>query len=114
MNTSGEQRKSYGTLPGSKTLPEIPRSNSGPGTTVSLPRTTLTSDTSVKVVEPNDPSDAVRDLMSRLPDAPVKPGKTTETVTKTTYTETTVRRVTDNKFKPLVIEVGLNLTPECA
>ena len=52
--------------------------------------------------------DTVRELLSRLPAAaPVanKPGGggvTTETVTKTTYSETTVKRVTNNVVTPSV------------
>ncbi len=46
-------------------------------------------------------NDTVRELLSRLPPVPpVKPsgsGVTTETVTKTTFSETTVKRVTNAK-----------------
>ena len=79
---------STSTLPGSRTLPEMPRSSSTAiEKSVSLPR-----------------DDAVQDLIARLPPAPVskKPGLTTETVTKTTFTETTVKRVTNNK--PILVE----------
>ena len=43
--------------------------------------------------------DKVRELMERLPAAPVKMGTTTETVTKRTFTETSVKRVTKNEAK---------------
>ena len=53
--------------------------------------------------------DAVRELISRLPPVPPVPPKsgavTTETVTKTTFSETTVKRVTTNAAAPAV-EVG--------
>ena len=42
--------------------------------------------------------------MAKLPPAPTKIGTTTETVTKRTFTETTVKRVTDNQPKPAKIE----------
>ena len=46
--------------------------------------------------------------MSRLPQqAPSAKGLTTETVTKTTYTETTVKRVTNNVAKPVTEDVTL-------
>lgn len=42
-----------------------------------------------------------------LPPAPTGLGKVTETITKSTLTETVVTRITDNKFvAPLIIEVG--------
>ena len=37
--------------------------------------------------------------MAKLPPAPSKLGTTTETVTKKTFTETTVKRVTNNEAK---------------
>lgn len=41
-----------------------------------------------------------------LPPPPVAPGRVTETITKSTFTETTVTRVTDNELvAPLIIEV---------
>jgi hypothetical protein len=85
-------------------LPDIPRSSV---VSKSLPRSGPGDDASnaVEIVKPADPDDAVRQLMERLPSAPSKPGKSTETVTKTTFTETSVRRVTDNKIRALVVEV---------
>ena len=41
----------------------------------------------------------VKELMAKLPPAPTKLGTTTETVTKKTFTETTVKRVTNNEAK---------------
>lgn len=41
-----------------------------------------------------------------LPPAPTGPGRVTETITKSTFTETVVTRITDNKLvMPLIIEV---------
>lgn len=104
MNLSGEQRKSFGTLPGSKTLPEIPKSDNK---TVSLPRTSLDGDNQRSLVKPQSHPDAVRDLISRLPDPPTGLGVATETVKRTTYSETTVKRVTNNQA--LVVEVRQGL-----
>ena len=50
----------------------------------------------------------VRELVSRLPpERPSKMGVTTEVVTKRTFTETSVKRVTKNETKPKVEEVVL-------
>ena len=49
----------------------------------------------------------VSELISKLPPAPTKLGTTTESVRKTTYTETVVKRVTNNQAKPK-IEVNRN------
>merc|ERR1711997_425537 len=50
----------------------------------------------------------VRELMSRLPPAPpIQMGVTTETVTKRSFTETSVKRVTKNEVKAKVEEVVL-------
>lgn len=41
-----------------------------------------------------------------LPPAPKGPGRVTETITKSTFTETTVTRITDNKLVvPVIVEV---------
>lgn len=41
-----------------------------------------------------------------LPPAPTGPGRVTETITKSTFTETVVTRITDNTLvTPLIIEV---------
>lgn len=41
-----------------------------------------------------------------LPPAPTGPGRVTETITKSTFTETVVTRITDNKLVvPVIIEV---------
>ena len=92
---------SSATLPGSRTLPDIPRTSVVAAR--SLPR--RAEHPSSAEVAINDDS-AVRQLMERLPPAPTKAGVSTETVTKTTFSETTVRRVTDNKIVPLAIEVS--------
>ena len=95
---------SSATLPGSRTLPDIPRTSvvaarslprKGPGASDHLSSTEVAN---------NDDS-AVRQLMERLPPVPTKAGVSTETVTKTTFSETTVRRVTENRVMPLVVEV---------
>ena len=76
-------------ISGSRTLPEMPRSSS----TAMQSRTSTSED------------DPVQALISRLPPAPTKPGLATETVTRTTFTETTVKRVTNNKMKqPVLVE----------
>ena len=46
----------------------------------------------------------VKELVAKLPAAPTKVGTTTETVTKRTFTETTVKRVTNNKAEPPKVE----------
>lgn len=113
----GSDRKSFGTLPGSRTLPEIPRSSS---TSTSLPRKSTSEDHSTAVANRGesdrslvDPDNAVQALISRLPPAPTKPGVSTETVSRTSYTETTVRRVTDNRVKTSsAVEVSVAATFE--
>ena len=96
---------SSATLPGSRTLPDIPRTSVVAAR--SLPR--KAEHPSSTEVANNDDS-AVRQLMERLPPVPTKAGVSTETVTKTTFSETTVRRVTDNKIVPLVVEVSNDST----
>ena len=50
--------------------------------------------------EPQNQDEKVRELVSKLPpQAPTKMGVTTETVTKRTFTETSVKRVTTNEAK---------------
>lgn len=47
--------------------------------------------------------------MPMLPPAPTELGKVTETITKSTITETVMTRVTDNRLsEPLVSEVNMN------
>lgn len=47
-----------------------------------------------------------------LPPAPTGPGRVTETITKSTFTETVVTRITDNKLvMPLIIEVRQHELP---
>lgn len=42
-----------------------------------------------------------------LPEAPTGLGRVTETITKSTFTETVVTRITDNKLmQPVIIEVS--------
>ncbi len=47
--------------------------------------------------QPQSSDEKVRELMAKLPPAPTKLGTTTESVTKRTFTETTVKRVTKNE-----------------
>lgn len=60
-------------------------------------------------VEPRvqSPDDKVRELVTKLPSAPTKAGVTTETVTKRTFSETTVKRVTTNENVPKIEDVVL-------
>lgn len=69
---SSEQRKSFGTLPGSRTLPDFPKS--GVEKSVSLPRKSSANIDSgeVAVHEGRDP---VQELMAKLPPAPNKVDK---------------------------------------
>lgn len=47
-----------------------------------------------------------------LPPSPTGPGRVTETITKSTFTETVVTRITDNKLvMPLIIEVRQHELP---
>lgn len=49
-----------------------------------------------------------------LPPAPTGPGRVTETITKSTFTETVVTRITDNKLvMPLIIEVWQPKQHQC-
>lgn len=46
--------------------------------------------------------------MPMLPPAPTELGKVTETITKSTFTETVMTRVTDNRLlEPLISEVNI-------
>ena len=56
------------------------------------------------VQTPTSSDTKVKELVDRLPPAPTKSGTTTETVTKRTFTETSVKRVTTNKVEPPKIE----------
>ena len=56
------------------------------------------------VQSPMSSDTKVKELVDRLPPAPTKVGTTTETVTKRTFTETTVKRVTNNVAEPPKIE----------
>ncbi|XP_071746345.1 protein lap4 isoform X11 [Lepeophtheirus salmonis] len=47
----------------------------------------------------------VMNLIEKLPPASKEPGVSTETMKRTTFTETTVKRVTNNDIKPLIEEV---------
>jgi protein scribble len=53
--------------------------------------------------------DAVEELKDKFPEADTKKlGRVTETLTKATFTETTVTRVTDNRLAPPSIQVRRN------
>lgn len=74
-----------------------PPSNSSPSPDSSQKGPTVT-------VTINQPDGVIGDL--NFPPAPTSIGKVTETITKSTLTETVVTRVTENQFKrPLIIEV---------
>ena len=75
-------------ISGSKTLPEIPRSR--------LSETGKEIATTNPQQVAHNPERNVQDLVSELPPAPTKPGTSTEILSRTTYTETTVKRVTNN------------------
>ena len=65
-----------------------------------------TAVTPAGVAATND--ERVRELVARLPPAPpTKMGVTTEIVTKRSFTETSVKRVTKNEPKPKIEEVVL-------
>ena len=117
-----------GTLPGSRTLPELVTSTESPRTSVNnisskivdvVPREnsdkneylTSVSNTISRSDGHHTPDTTIKELTSKLPAVPPA-GSATETVKRTTYTETTVKRVTTNHtiakshVKPVVIEVG--------
>ena len=58
-------------------------------------------------LQPATSTPEVSELVAKLPPAPTKLGLTTESVRKTTYKETVVKRVTNNQVKPK-IEVTLS------
>ena len=84
-------------MPGSVTLPEL-KSTSEDNDSTALATTTTAA-------AHHNPDGVVAELIERLPSvapASMKMGMTTETVKRTTYTETTVKRVTNNQPKALV------------
>lgn len=56
----------------------------------------------VTTLQPATSTPEVSELIAKLPPAPTKLGLTTESVKKTTYTETVVKRVTNNQAKPKI------------
>ena len=121
------------TLPGSRTLPEIV-----PQTETS--RTSAANVTASKELAPKEdggesksggvlssvtvsrsdghhaPDTTIKELISRMPPVPPHPGgdgNSTETVKRTTFTETTVKRVTTNHMvastKPIITEVRIKV-----
>lgn len=80
------------------------------------------SETTVSTVTKQEPTQVVtltiqqpaeNGIMNGIvfPDSPKTIGKVTETITKSTFTETVVTRVTDNKFlQPVIIEVSTSST----
>ena len=119
------------TLPGSRTLPELVSSTE-------VARTSVNSASKVVDIVPKESSDkggiglsdvpatvsrsdghhtpdtTIKELISRLPAVPPRgEGNTTETVKRTTHTETTVKRVTTNHVvassavKPTIVEVSI-------
>ena len=53
-------------------------------------------------LQPATSTPEVSELIAKLPSAPTKLGVTTECVKKTTFTETVVKRVTNNQAKPKI------------
>ena len=53
-------------------------------------------------LQPATSTPEVSELIAKLPPAPTKLGVTTESVRKTTFTETVVKRVTNNQAKPKI------------
>ena len=94
--------KSSSTLPGSVTLPELKStassSSAGAAGPAEPPSTALTA-SGVQGQEPHhNPDGVVSELIEKFPPpGTTKLGSTTETVKRTTYTETTVKRVTNNR-----------------
>ena len=90
--------KSSSTLPGSVTLPELKSTTDNDSTGAMV--------TSASSAAHHNPDGVVAELIERLPAvvpaATMKMGTTTETVKRTTYTETTVKRVTNNQPKAIV------------
>ena len=122
---NNKSRSKSATLPGSVTLPEIVSSNEASRTSdnsvASNAIATLSKENDAKVLSNitaavsrsdghHTPDTTIKELISKLPPAP-PPGSSTETVKRTTYTETTVKRVTTSKsiaappVKPIVTEV---------
>ena len=112
------------TLPGSRTFPEIVTSNEVSMTSVPsnkmknidhLPNENENMTNQTKSVCQSDghhaPDTTIKDLISKLPASPPL-GSSVETVKRTTYTETTVKRVTTNHkihgtdTDPIKIEVS--------
>lgn len=125
---NNKSRSKSATLPGSVTLPEIVSSSEASRTSdnsaasnaiATLPNE---NDTNGKVLSNisatvsrsdghHTPDTTIKELISKLPPVP-PPGASKETVTRTTYTETTVKRVTTNQtvappppVKPIITEV---------
>ena len=124
---NNKSRSKSATLPGSVTLPEIVSSSEASRTSdnsaASKAIATLPNenDTDSKVLSNisatvsrsdghHTPDTTIKELISKLPPVP-PPGASKETVTRTTYTETTVKRVTSNQtvapspVKPIITEV---------
>ena len=66
------------------------------------------TDVTAATIHPATSTPEVSELIAKLPAAPTKLGVTTECVKKTTFTETVVKRVTNNQAKPK-IEVSYNI-----
>jgi len=119
------------TLPGSITLPEIVTSNEPSRTSVNSVSSKIVDtlskeneDTSKALSNVNacvsrsdghhTPDTTIKELISKLPPMPPA-GASTETVKRTTYTETTVKRVTTNQItaaqsvKPVITEASNSL-----
>ena len=83
-------------------------SESTPPPAASVSQTALNQSVPQHALHQQSSNEKVRDLMARLPTAPPSTlGTNTETVTKKTFTETTVKRVTTNEIRNRVEEVTL-------
>ncbi len=86
---------SYGRLPG---VGGILSSEQPAGSSMGSRSLSTSAAPSATSTLASNPDDKVRELVAKLPTTPTKPGTTTETVTKRTFTETTVKRVTQNQY----------------
>ena len=100
--TSTSSTSSLGRLPGVSAILS-PASVESSSVTSIQPKTT----NEVEQSRVQSPDDKVRELVTKLPSAPTKAGVTTETVTKRTFSETTVKRVTTNENVPKIEDVVL-------
>ncbi len=115
LNTSTGSTSSN-TLPKDSPTP----TSAAPTTTVSAAKSTgslsrlpgvsglmATGNEPTRSLQPATSTPEVSELIAKLPPAPTKLGVTTECVKKTTFTETVVKRVTNNQAKPKIEVIKL-------